>query len=490
MSDAELKVDDYQLTSSIATGNSSQVWEVRDGGGQSYAMKLLLSDAFTNPEQVAVLKHESKVGQSLEHPTFIRILKFVKSKTHCYMLMELFKCPNLKAMLQNEPIAVQSRFGRLAEQLAIALGHMHDKGWLHHDLKPDNILFSKSSELKIIDFSLSMRRKGGLGKMVGGKVKVVQGTRTYIAPETIKKEYPTPQSDMYSLGVTLFEVLTGQPPFVGNTPNDLLVKHLGAKPPEPSFFNPNVTPEADKFILRLLSKKPAHRPKDMAEIGAELRSLKVFKRDPVELAGEAEEARKAAGLGLDAKSRLDSRADAGRTAAGISAPPKSTARKPTAAALAEAKRHGQAQPAAQQEAAGQPGYPGYAPPPDWAAAGYGYQAYPQGYWPQYPPAQGQGPQPQPYYPYPQQPAPQQTAGPAPHPHANPPGAPAQWQEGPAPGQAPPAAGERPAPPPTTESKSLQYLLPGQGRPADDRHPTQRDVDPDEIPLMEELPDVL
>src|SRR5690606_2353613 len=130
--------------------------------------------------------------------------------------------------------------------------------------------------------------KGGLGKMIGGKVKVVQGTRTYIAPETIRKEYPTPQSDMYSLGIMLFEIVTGQPPFVANSPNDLLMKHLNTAPPEPSVFNSNVTPEADKFILRLLSKKPANRPQSMSEVAAEARSIQFFKMDPQELANEEE----------------------------------------------------------------------------------------------------------------------------------------------------------------------------------------------------------
>jgi serine/threonine-protein kinase len=520
VADAE-KIDDFQIVGTIANGNASKVLEVRDVGGQSYAMKLMLPDAFKNPEQVAVLKHEAKVGQAIEHPNFIRTFKFVKTKTHCYMLMELFRCPNLKQTLQVEPMAVQMRFARFAEQLCLALGYMHEKGWLHHDLKPDNILFSKSSELKIIDFSLAMRRKGGLGNLVGGKVKVAQGTRTYIAPETIKKVYPSPQSDMYSFGVTLFEVLTGQPPFVGSTPNDLLTKHLAAKPPEPSAFNPNLTADCDKFILRLLSKKPAHRPKDMAEIGAELRSLNVFKRDPLELAAEEEEKLKAEGLGLSAKSRLDSRADAVRTAAGIEAPARPAARKPTAAALAAAKKHDLRVAANKGQQAPAPppgGYPGYQPAYDWSqqyAAGPGYV---QGYWPHYPQPAAPDPNQQNYYAYPQQQGypqqggaypqqggayPQQPASPQHQPVApQPQAAAAPPQQPPAAAASPPAqkaaAPQSPAARPAAQPPAAQrpavpaggYLPPGQGRGLDERHPTQHDVDPDEIPMMDELPEVL
>jgi serine/threonine-protein kinase len=505
VSDADLKIDDFQVVGTIANGNSTRVHEVRDIGGQSYAMKLLLPDALKNVEQVNTLKHEAKVGQAIEHPNFIRTFKFIKTKTHCYMLMELFRCPNLKQTLQTESNSLQGRFMRLAEQLALALGYMHEKGWLHHDLKPDNILFSKSSEMKIIDFSLSMRRKGGLGKMVGGKVKVAQGTRTYIAPETIKKQYPTPQSDMYSFGVTLFEVLTGQPPFVGSTPNDLLTKHLTAKPPEPSVFNPNITPDADKFILRLLSKKPAHRPKDMAEISAELRSLNVFKRDPSELAVEEEQRLKSEGLGLSAKSRLDSRADAVRTAAGIAAPERPAARKPSAAAIAAARAHeertSKKKPAQAPMPAG--GYPAYQPY-DWNQQ-YAPQPYPQGYWPQYP-QQGGDPNQQGYYPYPPQAQgyPQQAPppyAPQPTPQAPMPQQPVAQplaQQHPTAQQQPAAQpAQRPTPQapqalPTSQQTAAKagYLPPGQGRSLDERHPTQQDVNPDEIPEMDELPEVL
>ncbi|MGC1274368.1 MAG: protein kinase [Planctomycetaceae bacterium] len=517
MSDAELRIDDYLLVNLIASGHASQVWEVHDAGGQGYAMKLLLPDAFKNQDQINVLKHEAKVGQQFDHPNLIRSIKFVKTKTHCYKLMELFRCPSLKNMLQSESTAVQSRFSRLVEQLCIALGYMHDKGWLHHDLKPDNILFSKASELKLIDYSLAMRRQGGLGKVFAGKVKVVQGTRTYIAPETIRKQYPTVQSEIYSLGVTLFEVLTGQPPFVGNTPNDLLIKHLSAKPPEPSIFNPNVTPEADKAILRLLSKKPAHRPKDMAEVGAEFRSLKIFKRDPIELAAEEDQMRKEEGLGLSAKSRLDSRADAARTAAGIAPPPRPEPRKPSPAALKAAKGKGSPtdQPAYPQPqyAPGQPApYPGYDAAAAWAA--YAQQGYSQGHWPQY--AQPQYGQPQGvpqqgYYPqsqgggqYPQSHEPPQNL-----PSQQPPSSGQQWAQpasaqqpiaapADAPGNpaaettptsAPSPAETKPAPP--TPARNPVYL-PGMGRANLEKHPTQENIDPNEIPLMEadELPDVL
>ena len=106
-------VDDFRIVSTIASGNSSKEMEVEDAAGQPFAMKLLVPSAMSDPEQVAVLKHEGKVGQALDHPNFARIHRFVKTKKHCYLLMEMVAFPNLKSSLSSDAIGVQGRFGKL-----------------------------------------------------------------------------------------------------------------------------------------------------------------------------------------------------------------------------------------------------------------------------------------------------------------------------------------------------------------------------------------
>ncbi|MCH8335522.1 MAG: protein kinase, partial [Proteobacteria bacterium] len=106
--------------------------------------------------------------------------------------------------------------------------------------------------------------------------------------ETLLRKPETPQTDMYSLGVTLFEVLTGDLPFKGTTPAELLVKHATEAPPVPSSFNPNVSPEMDRFILRLLAKNPKKRHKSMDEVHAEFRALQPFNEDVQEVAQKLE----------------------------------------------------------------------------------------------------------------------------------------------------------------------------------------------------------
>ncbi|RMG38409.1 MAG: serine/threonine protein kinase [Planctomycetota bacterium] len=305
-------VDGYELKSCISMGKMSAVWEVvPEGGGDPMAMKLLLPEGLADSSIVAALKHEYKVGSSLQHPNIIRMHKCSARRKHAYILMDLFRSLNLKQFMKVDLVGVQTRLKRIFEQLAMALAFMHEKGWIHKDVKPDNVLVTRASELRLIDFSLAARSAGALGKLLGGK-KVIQGTRTYIAPEIIRRQAPTPQTDMYSFGVTLFEVLTGKPPFTGATPTELLKMHLAMPAPVPSAWNPNVTPEMDRLVFRLLAKKPKERPKTFQEILNELRSIQPFKEPPEELQKEeqsetAEEER----LFADA-SRVDSRADVAR----------------------------------------------------------------------------------------------------------------------------------------------------------------------------------
>lgn len=308
-----MALDKFRLINCLASGQHSQVWEVTDPTGGHLAMKLLLPEAFADPDQKASIKHEHKAGKSFDHPNIIKYHEVVVSKQHAYFTMELFRAPNLKAQIYSDRNSVQLRLKRLLELMALALEHVHDRGWLHKDVKPENILVNKASEVRLIDFSLSARMAGALGKMFGGK-QAIQGTRTYMAPEQILGKQAVPQTDMYSLGITVFEMLTGEPPFKGSTPKNLLLRHINEPAPAPSIFNPNVTPEMDRLVLRLLAKKPENRYKKMAELLVELRNVTLFKepiQETVVLTEEQldQQAREADTI----EQRLDSRRDARRS---------------------------------------------------------------------------------------------------------------------------------------------------------------------------------
>jgi serine/threonine-protein kinase len=303
------KIDHYVKLGLIAMGKHAQVWEVQEENTTNrFAMKLLLPEAMKDPEQVATLKYEGKVAQALDHPNLIKWAATVQRKTNVYLILELFKAPNIKTYLLNDLAGIQTRLRKFVECTCQALQHMHERGWIHLDIKPDNVLMSRSSEVRVIDFSLSERAKGALGKMFGGK-KEIGGTLTYIAPETIKKQAATPQTDIYSLGVTIYECLTGTTPYKGSTPKDLLMKHLTAVPVAPSEINKNVTPEMDRMVLRMIAKKPKDRQKNMQELMSEFRNVQPFKEDPEKLREQQLADAKAAEGVQSLGKRLDSRTD-------------------------------------------------------------------------------------------------------------------------------------------------------------------------------------
>ncbi|MDG2360301.1 MAG: protein kinase [Planctomycetaceae bacterium] len=321
------KIDDYILIAPIASGKSGIVWEVmHEQSNQMFAMKLLNKNAMQDPDEKALLKLEAKLGAMMEHPNLIRNHGVVIRKTECYLLMDLFKTPNLKAFINSGIDMVHTNFRQLVEGICAGLGHMHGKGWVHRDLKPENILLNRAGEVRLIDFSLAVKSAGGLGKLLGGGGRgPIRGTRTYLAPETIRKQATTPATDIYSLGITFFECLTGTTPFKGDTPQDLLRKHIASVPPLPSMKNDKVTPEMDRFILKMLAKKPRDRHQSMDEVLRDFNNCQIFKKDENAEERQQEEAakrarEKASGSDLSAAqaeelrelmgSRRDSRADA------------------------------------------------------------------------------------------------------------------------------------------------------------------------------------
>lgn len=315
MSEGELIIGNCKLTTCLATGNQTQVWEVvEQGSNEKLAMKLLLPEAFKDQAQKQALKHEAKVLQGLDHPNIVKFKSLVMDKKNGFMLMELFRAPNLKSQAQTDLLSVHVRLKRLIEQVSQAMAQIHDKGWLHRDLKPDNILFSKAAELRVIDFSLASKIASGMSAFFARKSKVIQGTRTYMAPEQIRGQRLGPHTDIYNFGVTLFELLTARTPFAGFTPNDLLKRHLTEPAPAPSMFNENVTPEMDRFILKMLSKKPDQRQKTFNELLAEVRNLNMFKESPEKLIEQREADKENEGMDEDTTlgERRDSRSDARR----------------------------------------------------------------------------------------------------------------------------------------------------------------------------------
>ena len=309
--DENLVDDQYQLAVCIASGSSSQVWEVVEmSSGRHLAMKLLKTDVPEFKENKAQMKRESEIHKLLDHPQIVKFEKYSSNRDHTYILMEYFRASNLKLQIKADTNGVHLKVRQLFEGVCAALSHVHQKGFIHRDIKPDNVLMNKVGEIRLCDFSLSSKQKLGMGKLLAGKLKSIQGTRTYIAPETIRRSQPTFQTDLYSLGVLFFEVLACKTPFQAPTPEELLQKHLRAEAPNPSEFNPNVSPEMDRIIAKLLKKKPADRPASADEVLAEIKRIRIFKEEIVDAVAEKKANQDKDALSMLSEIRLDSRADA------------------------------------------------------------------------------------------------------------------------------------------------------------------------------------
>jgi eukaryotic-like serine/threonine-protein kinase len=271
----------YRLARLIRAGNTSEVWEAVEEPSQNrYALKVLRQKFRTDKSEIALLKFEYTVGSEMTSQRIIKLLDYRVESGTPFLVMELFSELNMKQALRRGPESLAFMIDTIVEQAAEGLYHMHEKGWIHRDVKPDNFLVSRTGETKLIDFTIAEKKKSGIGRLFHRASKTVQGTRSYMSPEQIQGKVCDERSDIYSFGCVLFESVTGKPPYTGQTPNDLLTKHLNASIPSPVVYNDNVTPEFAGLVKRMMAKKPDQRPPSMWEFLKEYRTIQVHKKKP------------------------------------------------------------------------------------------------------------------------------------------------------------------------------------------------------------------
>jgi serine/threonine protein kinase len=277
---------DYIQEAVIWTGETAEIVRARTPEGQQVALKRIRRDRQTRANYRS-LDREARVGASLDHKNVIRVLDYFSGPPEPVMVMEYFPSRNLKVR-SHSPTGdelLETHTGAILQQMTLGLLHVHDQGYIHMDIKPENYLLNDEGMVKLTDFAITTSPPGVLRRLWPGRRRIA-GTRPYIAPETLRRRSPDWRTDVYSFGATVFEVLTHRPPFVADNRDELLHMHLYQQPPWPCTYNKNLTPEINELVLAMLAKNPDRRPQSMADVLARLRRIDIYVEPPEPSAAE------------------------------------------------------------------------------------------------------------------------------------------------------------------------------------------------------------
>ncbi|HIJ66503.1 MAG TPA: serine/threonine protein kinase [Candidatus Hydrogenedentes bacterium] len=246
----------YKMERILGRGGSGTVYRAIDTKkGGVVAIKLFHSTFFRNRLHLRDYAKSVKKFRKFSHNNVVRIFDFINGDEGICLVEEFVDGPSLKWYVGNRPWNLQERLVIVA-QVCNGLQYIHEKGFVHHDLKPSNVLFTRRGLAKISDYSLS-GSSNVLALLDPGAHEQV--TPMFVAPELIQKERATPQSDIYSLGVTLYLLFTERVPFEVDNLHELYDRHLHTTPDPPSQVNPKCPYDLSDIIMRMMDKKPENR---------------------------------------------------------------------------------------------------------------------------------------------------------------------------------------------------------------------------------------
>lgn len=281
---AEEIVGGYRLVNVMLTGHSMQTWEVVDvSGRRRFCMKLLLPEKARDPAQRRMLLNDGEVGKLLAHPNLLRTIEINKDARNPFVLTEFFPVASLKHRIVRKQFDfIKENAARIITLAATGLAYMNMRGWVHRDVKPDNILTNNAAEVRVTDFALAQKiQRPGFFANLFRRKSTTQGTRSYMSPEQIRGEDLDERADVYSFGATIYEITTYRPPFRAGTNQDLLKKHITENPVSPQVHNPELSSEFSQLVLDMLAKKREQRPRDFNQVLGKLKTIRIYKTETV-----------------------------------------------------------------------------------------------------------------------------------------------------------------------------------------------------------------
>ncbi|WP_454164158.1 Stk1 family PASTA domain-containing Ser/Thr kinase [Gordonia iterans] len=269
----ELLSDRYELGETLGFGGMSEVQFARDLLlHRDVAIKILRPDLARDPMFYLRFRREAQNAAKLNHPTIVQVFDTGEADTPDgplpFIVMEYVDGETLRDVLRSDgPIPQRQAMTWMAD-VAAAMDFSHRAGIVHRDMKPANVMIDHQGAVKVMDFGIARAMDDTSATMT--QTSAVMGTAQYLSPEQARGIKVDPRSDIYSMGCVLFELITGEPPFTGDSPIAVAHQHVHEDPRRPSQVNPDVSPELDSVVMKAMSKNPANRYQTSAEFRSDL----------------------------------------------------------------------------------------------------------------------------------------------------------------------------------------------------------------------------
>lgn len=252
----------YKLTERVGLGGMAEVYRAEDNVlGRTVAVKVMLPQYAADPTFTKRFRQEAASAANLQSPYIVSIYDWGLDGETYYIVMEFLRGTDLKTAIKERGAINQRKAAEIGSQVAQALSVAHAGGIIHRDIKPQNIMIQPDGNIKVMDFGIARAGDAGLSQTA-----TVLGTAHYVSPEQAQGKELTGASDIYSLGVVLYEATTGKLPFDGQDAVSVAVKQVNELPASPSTINPNIDPALEAIIMKAMEKDPERRFKDASEM--------------------------------------------------------------------------------------------------------------------------------------------------------------------------------------------------------------------------------